>query len=107
MMHIDERQMALMVSEVITPDTLIDCYFKNDGKKLTECLEAKLGKDVTSSFLGKSAINSRARILPDIQRTVLEAFPLETSKFDLNIDYSKDVEIPFMEPALEMESRVR
>ena len=53
MMHIDERQMALMVSEVITPDTLIDCYFKNDDKRLTECLEAKLGKEVTSSFLGK------------------------------------------------------
>lgn len=108
MMHTDERMMAQMVSEIIGSDELINCYFNNDSKRLTECLESKLGKERTSSFLGKTAINSRASILPDIQRTVLEAFPLETSKFDLNIDYRKDVvEVPLMEPTLEMESRVR
>ena len=107
MMHTDERMMAQMVSEIIGSDELIDCYFKNDGKRLTECLESKLGKNVASSFLGKTAINSRTNMLPDIQRTVLESFPLETSKFDLNIDYNKEVEIPLMESTLEMESRVR
>lgn len=108
MMHTDERMMAQMVAEVIGRETIIDCYFNNDANRLTECLESKLGKEKTSSFLGKSAINSRQRTLPDMQRTLLESFPLETSKFDLNIDYRKDVVgVPLMEPALEMESRVR
>ena len=48
MMHIDERQIALMASEVVGSDVLIDCYFTNDSKRLTECLESKLGKDVAS-----------------------------------------------------------
>ena len=107
MMHIDERQIALMASDVVGSDVLIDCYFTNDSKRLTECLESKLGKDVASSFLGKTAINSRARILPDIQKTVMEAFPLQTNKFDLNIDYGKKViDTPIREQELER-GRVR
>ena len=108
MMHTDERMIAQMVAEVVGSDELINCYFTNDTTRLTECLESKLGKDITSSFLGKTAINSRTRIMPDIQRTILGTFPIETSKFDLSIDYSQEVvDGPFMEPALEMESRVR
>lgn len=107
MMHIDERQIALMASEVVGSDVLIDCYFNNDAKRLTECLESKLGKEATSSFLGKTAINGRTRIIPDIQKTVMDAFPLTTNKFDFNIDYTKEVlDSPVMEQTLEGE-RVR
>ena len=48
MMHIDERQIALMASEVVGSDVLIDCYFTNDSKRLTKKKEKKLGKDVAS-----------------------------------------------------------
>ena len=108
MMHTDERMIAQMVAEVVGSDELINCYFKNDTNRLTECLESKLGKEITSSFLGKTAINSRSRIMPDIQRTILGSFPIETSKFDLSIDYSQEVvETPVMESTLIEGSRVR
>lgn len=89
MMHTDEKQIALMVSEIIGADTLIDCYFSNDGQRIIESLESKLGKDVTSSVLGKTAINSRTRIMDNIQDDILKSYPLETNRFDFNIDYEQ------------------
>ena len=109
MKHMNERKIALMVSEVVGPEELIECYFTNDSVRITQSLENKLGKEVVNEFLGKSAINLRTDIFPSVQETVTRSFPLQTSLFDLNIDYSQEVAEPVLtelEPVV-IESRVR